>query len=168
MVKISRPVISGTPDKPISNTAILYLFDTGREQLFATYYEFKASVKNWELTIPQDSVTNFLSVPRFFRPLVRFFISPIDRHLAIPSIIHDYLVSEWTDEVFVLDTTTNTWTKGKNVTLTWKEAAEIFPDYCDVAYPGSKTAWIKSRLARFLICGFGLFQGKLNKPIKSE
>lgn len=162
MVSFTRPIV----DRGISDKPVLYLINSDREQLFAMYYRYRTTVKKWDVEIPEDSVTNFLSVPRFFRPLVRFFISPVDRHLSVPAIIHDYLVKEWPTDVTVYSHEEKRWKYGSAIDLTWKQAAEIFPDYCDKHFPSSKTAWIKSRTARLLICAFGLVMRKLNKPIK--
>lgn len=43
------------------------------------------------LFLPQGHRTNFGSIPWF----VRWLISPVDVHLAVPAIIHDFLVGEY-------------------------------------------------------------------------
>ncbi len=155
-------VIDGVSDQPV-----LYLVETEKGvELFRTYFAMHLKLKQYDIIVPAHSGTNFLSVPKILRPIARFFISPIDRYLAVPAIFHDYLVSEW-DEVYVYDNDLKRHVPGHQVDITWKEAAHVFIDYCDATYR-SRTAKIKSRLAYGLICAFGFVTGKLNKKVKTK
>jgi hypothetical protein len=155
-------VIDGISDRPI-----LYLVENEKGvELFRTFFATRLKLKHYEIIIPAHSGTNFLSVPKILRPIARFFISPIDRYLAVPSIYHDYLVKEW-GEVYIYDTELKRYVPGHQIDITWKEAAHVFIDYCDATYR-SRTAKFKSRVAYLLICAFGLITGRLNKKVKSK
>lgn len=44
------------------------------------------------ILVPEGVRTNFGSIPWF----VRWLISPIDRHMVVPAIVHDFLTYEFT------------------------------------------------------------------------
>jgi len=155
-------VIDGVSDQPI-----LYLVETDKGvELFRTFFATRFRLKQYDIIVPAHSGTNFLSVPPILRPIARFFISPIDRYLAVPSIFHDYLVGEW-DEVYIYDNDLKRHVPGHQIDITWREAAHVFIDYCDANYR-SRTAKIKSRLAYWFVCAFGFVTGKLNKKVKTK
>lgn len=164
MLMVNKPEITGGA----SNRPIVYFLEGNKgAPLVALYAPWRCKAGNWEFVVPEGSVSNFVSMPWPIRSVIRFFISPVDQVLAIPSIAHDYLVNEWRttkEKRTFIDTVTGEECSEHIVDLTWKDSAKIFIDYADSNYTG-KSAYIKSRLVYGLVIAYGFVTGKLNKRV---
>lgn len=136
----------------------------------------KRGVQSWELAeswkvylvsdktaffiIPAGSKTNFGTIPWFFRWLV----SPLDPVIAMPSIVHDYLVSEFGKEKDYLEPKYAMVIKNGSIDTTtvfrsgyeWVDSALLFRKLA-LAFSGNE-ARFKANLAFIFIIIRGIFK----------
>lgn len=113
------------------------------------------------IIIPVDkSATNFASVP----PMLQGIINATDHVIALPAIVHDYLVGEFSNEVPTLytisdDETTTSVIESPlyNNNWDWVASARLFKDLCH-SFKGSR-AYVKGHVCYFFLRLAGKFRG---------
>lgn len=115
---------------------IFHVSDISEDTIWGLYYNWEIDIDGWNFTVPRLATTNLGTVPWF----CRWFISPNDPLIAIPSIAHDFIVNEWTEQfTFIDDNGEMIQVSGSNVP--WSVSTKLFYNY------GYKRA--KSRKDRF-------------------
>lgn len=114
MPKISFP--SGFPQLKLQASQDNRLWETSEE------CQFDIDVNNYgyTLVIPKGTVSNFASVPPIFRGL----ILTTRPNQAIPSFIHDCLVSEYGNYAFTMAKNSN----GNSTVFTWALSSLVFDE----------------------------------------
>lgn len=115
------------------------------------------------LIIPKGSKTNFASIPWF----LRWLISPLDPVIAIPSIVHDYLVGEFAEDI---NNSVNKYTPYESIKVNvlregyeWIDAALLFRKMA-LAFSG-REAYVKANICFVCILVYGLIKN-ISKGLK--
>jgi hypothetical protein len=126
---------------------MFYVGDIDSDSLWALFFDWEVTVGARTFVVPRGSTTNFGSIPWF----VRWAISPTDALIAIPSIVHDYLVGEWV--VDVVDSDGTKIPTESTEKLSWEEAATVFLTFSQ-DLPKRKQR-LKGRIVYFCIYVYG-------------
>lgn len=99
------------------------------------------------LRVHKGTSTNFATIPWF----VRSILSPMDPILALPSLVHDALVNEFSDSVITIIYASGATQSVKNVP--WKVAADTMLGLMK-QYPG-RLNYLKARLVYSAVRAYG-------------